>query len=172
MDAEMLIDYDWNRFPVRRKPRLKDFDYSSANYYFVTICTWEKKCIFGGPAKLSPMGEIAAQCLREIESHFEGIQLDKWVVMPNHIHMLLQINTDEGGRPMVAPTISKVVQQLKGIVTKQIGCSVWQKLFHDHVIRGEKDYLKIWEYIENNPVRWKEDCFYQEWCRDKQCLFE
>ena len=61
---------------------------------------------------------------------------------------------------MLAPTISRVVQQMKGIITKQIGYSIWQKLFHDHIIRNEKDYLKIWEYIENNPARWKEDCFY------------
>ena len=63
---------------------------------------------------------------------------------------------------MVAPTISTVIQQLKGVVTKQIGHPVWQKLFHDHVIRGEMDYLKIWEYIDNNPTRWEEDCFYIE----------
>ncbi len=63
---------------------------------------------------------------------------------------------------MVAPTISTVIQQLKGVVTKKIGKPIWQKLYHDHVIRGEADYLKIWEYIENNPTKWKEDCFYME----------
>ena len=63
---------------------------------------------------------------------------------------------------MVAPTISQVIQQLKGIVTKQIGWSIWQKLFHDHVIRNEKDYLKIREYIDNNPLQWELDCFYTE----------
>ena len=82
--------------------------------------------------------------------------------MPNHVHLLLQINTDPDGRAMLAPTVSRVVQQLKGVVTKQIGHSIWQKLFHDHVIRNEKDYLKIWEYIDNNPARWQEDCFYEE----------
>ena len=61
---------------------------------------------------------------------------------------------------MLAPTISKVVQQMKGYVTKKIGTSIWQKLFHDHVIRGEQDYLKIWNYIEGNPSKWEEDCFY------------
>ena len=61
---------------------------------------------------------------------------------------------------MLAPTISTIVQQLKGIVTKQIGFSIWQKLFHDHIIRGAQDYQKIWEYIENNPILWEEDCFY------------
>ena len=61
---------------------------------------------------------------------------------------------------MVAPTISRIVQQIKGVVTKQIGYSIWQKLFHDHVIRGENDYLKIWQYIDDNPAKWEEDCFY------------
>ena len=59
-------------------------------------------------------------------------------------------------------TISTVIQQFKGIVTKRIGQSIWQKLYHDHVVRGERDYLKIWEYIDNNPARWTEDCFYME----------
>jgi REP element-mobilizing transposase RayT len=87
--------------------------------------------------------------------------VDHYTVMPNHIHLLLQINTDENGRAMLAPTISIVVQQLKGVVSKQVGQSIWQKLFHDHVIRGEKDYLKIRQYIDNNPALWKEDCFYE-----------
>ena len=61
---------------------------------------------------------------------------------------------------MLAPTISIVIQQMKGYVTKKIGSSIWQKLFHDHVIRDEAGYLKIWEYIENNPKQWELDCFY------------
>ncbi len=69
------------------------------------------------------------------------------------------IRTDEHCSP---PTVSRVVQQLKGVVTKQIGHCIWQKLFHDHVIRNEKDYSKIWEYIDNNPARWQEDCFYEK----------
>ena len=63
---------------------------------------------------------------------------------------------------MVAPTISTVVQQLKGVITKRIGDSIWQKLFHDHVVRNEHDYRKIWEYIDTNPAKWQEDCFYAE----------
>ena len=65
---------------------------------------------------------------------------------------------------MVAPTISTVVQQMKGVVTKQIGRNIWQKSFHDHIIRHEKDYLKIWEYVDNNPMKWQEDCFYNVGC--------
>ncbi len=61
---------------------------------------------------------------------------------------------------MVDPTMSTIVQQMKGVVTKRIGFSIWQKSYHDHIIRNEKEYLKIWEYIENNPLKWEEDCFY------------
>ena len=96
-----------------------------------------------------------------ISSHYPAVSVDHYVIMPNHIHLLLQIHSDESGRAMPAPTISVVVQQLKGVVTKQIGHSIWQKLFHDHVIRNETDYLKIWQYIDTNPSKWEEDCFYQ-----------
>ena len=95
-------------------------------------------------------------------AHYPAISVDHYAVMPNHIHLLLQIQTDSNGRPMVAPTISTVVQQFKGVVTKQIGQSVWQKLFYDHVIRNQQDYDEIWKYIDNNPAKWKEDCFYKE----------
>jgi len=61
---------------------------------------------------------------------------------------------------MVAPTMKRVIQQMKGYVTKQIGKPIWQKLYHDHVVRGEKDYEKIWNYIELNPQYWHKDCFY------------
>ena len=61
---------------------------------------------------------------------------------------------------MLAPTISKVVQQMKGYVTKRLGESIWQKLFHDHIVRGDADYREIWNYIEGNPSKWEEDCFY------------
>ena len=158
------------RLPKRKPNRLPNFDYSTPGAYFITICTKDKECILGqivGASiarppyiELSYCGQIVEQTIRDIPRYYPTISVDHYVVMPNHIHLLLQINTDMDGRPMVAPTISTVVQQLKGAVTKQIGHSIWQKLFHDHVIRGEQDYLKIWEYIENNPARWEEDCFY------------
>ena len=158
--------------PVRKPNRLPSFDYNTPGAYFITICTKDRKNLFwtGVGAsiarpknpQLSQWGIVVDETIRQIPKHYPAVSVDHYVVMPNHIHLLLQINTDEDGRPMVAPTISTVVQQLKGIVTKQIGCSVWQKLFHDHIVRGEKDYLKIWEYIDNNPAKWEEDCFYKE----------
>ncbi|MBQ3529175.1 MAG: transposase [Oscillospiraceae bacterium] len=155
--------------PKRKPNRLPNFDYSAPGAYFITICTKDKRNLFWtnvgasiARPQLTRWGEIAANAICNISKHYPAISVDRYVVMPNHIHLLLQINTDENGRPMVAPTISVVIQQLKGIITKQVGQSVWQKLFHDHIIRSEADYFKIWEYIENNPAKWEDDCFYKD----------
>ena len=158
--------------PKRNPNRIPQFDYSTPGAYFVPICNKNRQNIFWGNVgasiarpqtpRLSHAGQIVEQAIQNIEHYYPAITLDHYVVMPNHIHLLLQINTDENGRPMVAPTISTVIQQMKGYVTKQLGRFIWQKLFHDHVIRNENDYRIIWEYIENNPVQWELDCFYSE----------
>lgn len=156
--------------PKRKPNRLKGFDYSQPNAYFITICTHNKNLLFwedvgasiARPEKpeLSFYGSVVEEAIFNIPKVYPMVSVDNFVIMPNHIHLLLQIHSDSSGRAMLAPTISIVVQQMKGYVTKKIGKSVWQKLFHDHVIRDEKGYLKIWNYIEGNPSRWEEDCFY------------
>ena len=78
--------------------------------------------------------------------------------MPNHIHMIITNTNNE--RTQFAPTISRIIKQMKGIITKEIGYSIWQKSFHDHIIRNEKEYNLIAEYIENNPIKWEDDCFH------------
>ena len=155
--------------PKRKPNRLPDFDYSTPGAYFITICTKDRRNLFWvdvgasiARPQLTTWGNITANSICDIPKHYPAISVDHYVIMPNHIHLLLQINTDTNGRPMVAPTISTVIQQFKGIVTKRIGQSIWQKLYHDHAVRGEADYLKIWEYIDNNPVKWEEDCFYKD----------
>ena len=87
--------------------------------------------------------------------------------MPNHIHIILCVEND--GRENPSPTIANVVGWLKYNATKQInlidgntGNQIFQRSFHDHIIRGENDYLKIWNYIDTNPSKWKDDCFYTE----------
>ena len=82
--------------------------------------------------------------------------------MPNHVHLLLQISSEVNGRTLFAPTVDRVIKQTKGVITKQIGFSIWQKSFHDHVIRDEQDYLKIWNYIDTNPAKWQEDKYYNK----------
>ena len=156
----------------RRKPnRLKDYDYSENGAYFITVCTKEKACLFwnvgastarpDGMVTLSAAGKTVEAAILNIPKVYSCVSVDKYAVMPNHIHMLLSIQACDG-RAMPAPTISVVVQQMKGHVSKQLGKSIWQKLFHDHVVRNEMDYQKIWQYIDTNPMRRKNDCFYCE----------
>ena len=147
------------RFPSRKNPRLKGFDYSSVNYYFITICTRNKQCLFGLSGNLTPLGKLAEQGLQQIPLHFPEIRVDKYVVMPNHVHAILILKPGTTG-------LSTVVGSYKSSVTKQIHAinpkiTVWQTSFHDHVIRNQPGYEKIWSYIETNPLKWEDDCFYR-----------
>ena len=164
-------------FPKRKRTRLKNFDYSTNGAYFVTICVKDKQKILWSENRCNNVG---ANCVRppgnlplsafgnavkdEIERinfvYSDIVKIDKYVVMPNHIHMIVVIDTY--GRTQFAPTLSRVIKQFKGSITKQIGKSIFQKSFHDHIIRDQADYLKIWNYIETNPAKWQEDCFYIE----------
>ena len=156
--------------PKRKDIRLKNYDYSSSGGYFLTICTSERRNYFwanvgatiGRPqdVALSSYGTIVDEAINNISSIYPAIDIDCYVIMPDHIHLLLFIRTDEYGRPMVAPTMSRVVQQLKGYITKRIGCSIWQKLFVDHVIRNREDYEEHVKYIYENPIRWQHDHLY------------
>ena len=158
--------------PKRKPNRLTEYDYSTPNAYFITICTENRRNLFwkdigtvidrSENVPLTNLGIIVRQSVMNIPKHYSTICVDRFVVMPNHVHLLLQINTDSDGRPMAAPTISTVINQFKGIVSKKAGFSVWQKGFHDHVIRNEKDYLEIWNYIDGNPSKWAEDKLYTD----------
>ncbi len=85
-----------------------------------------------------------------------------YVIMPNHIHMIIEIHRENGSMWASTPTqsVSQLIKSFKILVTKQIGFSLWQRSFHDHIIRNEQEYEKIWEYIATNPLKWEEDCFY------------
>lgn len=155
----MVSSNDFDRFPSRKSPRLKFFDYTAPNYYFVTICTWEKRCLFSqSGTELNQFGEIAKRTFENIPQHFPTVKVDKFVVMPNHVHGILILNEQN-------VDLSTVVGQYKSHVTHQIhliypGCREWQTSFHDHIIRNQADYERIWNYIEANPARWQGDCFY------------
>lgn len=159
----------------RKLPRLKEYDYSMPGVYFVTICSHNKKCIFGrvqsGNALnvarviLSRIGETAMQCLLDIESHYDNITLDNWVIMPNHIHMLIRIHQREHHCPTPNFDIPNVIGKFKAAVTRSIKSTVpsspriWQTSFYDHIVRNESDYRMIWQYISSNPDKWAADRF-------------
>ena len=156
--------------PKRKQSRLIGYEYSTPNAYFITICTTNRKNLFWKDVgaiidrpknvPLTKLGIIAQQSIMDIPRHYPAISVDHFVIMPNHVHLLLQINTDDDGRSMIAPTISTVVRLMKGTVSKYAGFPVWQKGFYDHVVRNEKDYQEIWNYIDGNPGKWTEDKLY------------
>lgn len=142
-------------FPQRKWTRLKEYDYASEGYYFVTICTKDRKCLLAR-IETSSEGETKA-VLTEYGCVAEAYLLslsgiDKFVIMPNHIHMIIH---KTNGKP-----ISSDVRSFKGLVTKAIGDSIWQKYYFDHVIRDEADYLIKWNYIDCNPGKWAEDDYH------------
>ncbi len=149
--------------PRRKLPRLHGFDYSLPNYYFVTICTADKKCLFGEPQELGYLGKLVEQELVNIPSHYPNVWIDKYVIMPNHIHAIIVLeNMPEG-----SASLSTVVGQFKAGVSRKVhghqpGMVLWQKSFYDTVIRSEAAYRQIWNYIEGNPSKWQEDELYQQ----------
>ncbi len=153
--------------PKRKRNRLANYDYSSCGAYFITICTFERRNFFwntvgatiGRPSDvvLSPQGIIANEAIQQIPITYPSLVIEHFVIMPDHIHLLLRVRSDEYGRPLVAPTMSRVVQQMKGYITKRIGTSIWQKSFHDHVIRNKQDYEEHIQYIYENPMHYDQD---------------
>lgn len=167
--------------PARKANRLLGYDYSQPGMYFITICTRDhlpflRRNVRRAPARadfppLTRIGEIADFVIREIPHRYQGVILEKYVVMPNHIHLLLCLTGDGERAPRAsAPSVSipRMIKMTKESVTKRAGCGIWQKGYHDHIVRDEADYLRIWNYIDQNPFRWREDRYYIESARSKR----
>ena len=162
--------------PNRKGLRLKYFNYNSSGSYFITICTKDKKEILSKvisnnsltqnpTVMLLPYGKIAEKYIKELHCFYEDISVDKYVIMPNHIHMLIKISSKENHLKCDDPfkkedntnsRISKFVSTFKRFCNKEYGENIWQNRYFDHVIRCEKDYRETWTYIEHNPRRWIE----------------
>ena len=158
--------------PKRKANRLENYDYSSCGAYFITVCTLERQnyfwenvgAIIDRPqdVELSTYGKMVDQAIQNIPSAYPALSLESYVIMPNHIHLLLRVCADEYGRPLVAPTVERMVKQFKGAATKKIGASIWQKSYIERVIRNKKDYETRSNYIFENPLRWYYDELYVE----------
>jgi len=170
----------------RKSIRLKAYDYSTPGYYFITICVKGKQKELGSivvgagstrpPAEsctqivLSDYGNIVDACFLRISERYPNAMVDKRVIMPNHIHMILRLRPQEGdvenGLTHPAPTtgnaaIGSIIGYFKYQTVKKIGIpGFWQRSFHERIIRDEEEYQKIWEYIDANPLRWKEDIYF------------
>ena len=164
--------------------RLKGWDYSSAGFYNVTICTKDKHPYFGsiedGEVKFSSIGEIAERFWIDIPRHFSNVEIDEYVVMPNHVHGIVVIRSidmsrvetphvaslpEEGSRqfgPLKPGSLSKIIQGYKAAVTRQVRLMgkqdfAWQPRFYDHIIRNDEDLWRIRKYIQDNPIKWELD---------------
>ena len=153
--------------PKRKPTRLKDYDYSQNGAYFVTICTKGRKHLLSKivgegfhalPQNiLTPIGIEIEKSIHYINNNYINVTIDKYVIMPNHIHLIVILD-NSGGHGN--PPLQNIIGQLKSYTTNKLGDTLWQRSYHDHIIRSEKDYREIWEYIDTNVLRWEDDCFY------------
>ena len=153
------------KLPNRKNIRLKEYDYSQAGYYFVTICTHNRqnllgKVVGGGLCAapyvmLSNIGKDVETNLLKLPRIFDGIVIKPYIIMPNHIHFVVQLTGRHGDLPL-----HKLVGQFKSYTTKIHSGILWQRNYYDHIIRNQQEYEKIYEYIETNPLKWEEDKYY------------
>ena len=167
------ISDSWNR----RSTRLRDYDYSSNGAHFISIVTQSRSLLFGdivnSEMHLNDAGEMVWQCWEEMPNRFPSITMDQFVVMPNHVHgvVFIQQPVVDVGTPLVGPptVLGDVVGAFKSLTTMEYSRSVdskgwpsfagrlWQRNYHEHIIRNERELEDIREYIWNNPLAWDLD---------------
>ncbi len=172
----------------RRSIRLREYDYSQNGLYFITICCQNKECLFGaignGLMAKSNAGKIADQCWNAIPAHFPNAILHEYVIMPNHIHGIIELlqaeSTPRVGAENFLPlpqkqnefqkpiplSIASIVKGFKIGVTKWFRANteidtVWQRNYYEHIIRNQESFQNISSYIINNPENWQQDKFYK-----------
>ena len=162
-----------NKFKVD-SARLKNWNYSTPWWYYITICTKDMRCRFGevnkGKMILNDLGTIVEQLWMDIPKHYSAVELDYNVIMPNHFHGVVIINDVETGPApslqMKRPALGNIVGSFKSAVSKwahknNYNNFKWQSRFYDHIIRNESDLRRIRTYIQNNPLKWELDEYYR-----------
>ena len=178
-----------SELPNRKRNRLEGYDYTKMGYYFITICTKNREHIFGNVADgvmvLNEYGKIADETWNDLKNHNNGIETDIHCIMPNHVHGIIAIvgngskpfPVGNGSKPFrnntskINPSLSEIVRQFKTFSSRYINAyqkrnglepfpTLWQKSFHDYIIRNETDYLKIQRYIYENPMLWTDDIYF------------
>lgn len=157
------------QYKDRKIIRLQNYDYSANGAYFITICTHNKEHLFGTVGADSISARMVKKVYGEIIGKYDNVSSPISVLMPNHFHSIIII---ERNGTEVVPSVSKIVQEFKRYTTceyiklvkngilKPFDKRIWQRSFYDHIIRNENDFNEIWTYIQNNPLKWQEDCYY------------
>jgi REP element-mobilizing transposase RayT len=166
--------------PARRSPRLQGYDYRQDGGYFVTLCTQNRVCLFGDISddglQLNAAGMMVALWWERLPEKFPGVELDAYVIMPNHLHGILVMGDNVGADTLIRPnetiptlSLSTLLQWFKVMTTNAYIRGVreqhwdafpgklWQRSYYDHIIRAEADLHRIQVYIENNPTQWATD---------------
>jgi len=142
--------------PQRKNVRLQHYDYHANGYYFITICCLDKQPLLGtlhqGEIHVSLDGQHLLEEMLSLERTLRGISVYDYVIMPNHFHLVVEIQREEGETGM---GVSGFVRLLKGNVTKRSGRSLWQRGYYEHVIRQDESLQEIVQYMKNNPRRWE-----------------
>jgi len=155
----------------RRSIRLQGYNYAHPGAYFITVCTQDRKCLFGeiinGEVQLNPFGDVVVEEWIKTARVRKDIELDSFVVMPNHFHGIIGLlDSPTIGMPSgpVSGSIGAIIGQFKSVASKRIngmkgtpGSPVWQRNYYEHVIRNQNELNKIREYIHSNPPQWALD---------------
>ncbi len=165
-----------NELPKRKNIRKQNFNYSKAGAYFITICT-DNRCailsrivgtgVLDGPyVELMPYGQIADKYIKQLNDFYDNIKVVEYVIMPNHIHIMLLVFDDGPSRTPVPTTqnsiVSRFISTFKRFCNKECGHNIWQYRSNDHIVRNYEDYREHLQYIRLNPARWREDSLYSE----------
>ena len=161
-------------YPKRKVIRLQHYDYTQNGFYFITICIQDRLCLLGkiidNQMYLNEAGEIVKEAYIELESYFSTVKCLDYIIMPNHIHFIIQLENNMN----CVTSLFDVIQRFKSITNSNyiknvklnnwepFNKKLWQRSYYEHIIRDEKDYLNIAEYIEFNPYNWEKDALYQK----------
>jgi REP-associated tyrosine transposase len=158
-----------NKYRIQ-SARLKDYDYSTPNWYYVTICTKAMKCWFGeiknGKVMLNKTGKMIEKIWEDIPNHYKAVELDSFIIMPNHLHGIIIVNFVETGHaPSLQPKLGNIIGSFKSTATRRVHKNFnnfkWQSRFYDHIIRNEDDLSRIRNYIHNNPLKWEMEEYFK-----------
>jgi len=159
------------KLPDRVTLRLREYDYKSNGVYFVTVCTDDRQSILcdilpqtdmfsSVPTRLTKIGETVDQAIRYIDQMNDGVSVLDSIIMPNHIHLLIMIDHDNG----CELSLSTIIGRLKSFTTKRAGRKIWQRSFHDHILRDGEELQRYYTYLSDNPALWALDKYYTEEC--------
>ncbi|MDY6938804.1 MAG: transposase [Cyanobacteriota bacterium] len=163
----------------RRSIRLKGYDYSQNGAYFVTICTWQRQHLFGNivdrKMQVSNYGHIIQLHWQNLVKYYPYLELDEFVVMPNHLHGILVLTDNQDSRSIERHGLSEIIRGFKTFSSRKInqtrnlrGVPVWQRSYYEHIIRNEKSLHNIRKYIVDNPLNWAQDKLYSVPSSSKQ----